>query len=147
MEVKGTYTFDASTATVWDLLMDPVVVAGCLPGCEGLVPAGDDRYEATLTMGVAAITGTYRGTVTIADKQPPNAYRLLVEGQGRPGFVKGASAVSLREENGRTVVEVAGQVEVGGAIARVGQRLLGSVSKMMLDRFFACLQHKAAPGV
>lgn len=27
-------------------------------------------------------------------------------------------------------------------IARVGQRLIGSVSKMMLDRLFACLQGK-----
>jgi carbon monoxide dehydrogenase subunit G len=31
-------------------------------------------------------------------------------------------------------------MEVGGTIARVGQRLIGSVSKMMMDRFFSCLQ-------
>jgi carbon monoxide dehydrogenase subunit G len=44
-------------------------------------------------------------------------------------------------------VEVAGDVRVGGAIARVGQRLLGGVSRMMMDRFFGCLQQKAAaPG-
>jgi carbon monoxide dehydrogenase subunit G len=36
-------------------------------------------------------------------------------------------------------------VEVGGTIARVGQRLLGSVGKMMMDRFFASLQAKISP--
>jgi carbon monoxide dehydrogenase subunit G len=39
-------------------------------------------------------------------------------------------------------VDVKAVVHAGGAIARVGQRLLGSVSRMMLDRFFACLQSK-----
>jgi carbon monoxide dehydrogenase subunit G len=41
------------------------------------------------------------------------------------------------------VVDVSGTVQMGGAVARVGQRLIGSVSKMMLDRFFSCLQAKA----
>jgi carbon monoxide dehydrogenase subunit G len=35
-------------------------------------------------------------------------------------------------------------VQTGGAIARIGQRLIGSVAKMMMDRFFACLQSKLA---
>jgi len=33
-------------------------------------------------------------------------------------------------------------VQTGGAIARVGQRLIGSVSKMMMDRFFGCLRSR-----
>jgi carbon monoxide dehydrogenase subunit G len=33
-------------------------------------------------------------------------------------------------------------VQTGGPIARVGQRLIGGVSKMMQDKFFACLQGK-----
>lgn len=144
MDVKGRYVFAAPAARVWDLLLDPQVVADCLPGCEKLSPIGDDRYEATLTVGVAAITGTYQGTVAIADKHPSSSYRLLVEGSGRAGFVRGESAISLVDEGSETVVEVNGTVEVGGAVARVGQRLLGSVSKMMLDRFFGCLQKKAA---
>ena len=44
----------------------------------------------------------------------------------------------------QTVVSVGGDGQVGGLIARVGQRLLGSVSQMMMDRFFACLREKAA---
>ena len=37
---------------------------------------------------------------------------------------------------------VDGTVQVGGTVARVGQRLIGSVAKMMMDRFFACLQDR-----
>jgi carbon monoxide dehydrogenase subunit G len=56
--------------------------------------------------------------------------------------VKGSAAIALREEGGSTVVDVRGTVQAGGPVARVGQRLISSVSKMMMDRFFACLQGK-----
>ena len=84
-------------------------------------------------------------SVAITDKVPTSAFRLIVDGQGRVGFVKGDSQVALRDEGASTAVDVSASVEVGGAVARVGQRLLGSVSKMMMDRFFACLQAKVAP--
>lgn len=142
MDITGSYTFNASPARVWSLLMDPAAIASCIPGCDRFEADGEDRYKATLTLGLAAITGTYEGTVVITDKLPPNSYRLSVEGQGKPGFVQGNVAVSLRAEGATTVVDVNGTVETGGPIARLGQRLIGNVSRMMQDRFFACLQTK-----
>jgi uncharacterized protein len=144
MDISGSYTFSAPPERVWNLLMDPESIKSCIPGCERLDPDGEDRYRATLTVALAAITGTYSGTVVIADKAPHNSYRLVAEGQGRPGFIKGNSLIALRADGDRTVVDVSGTVQAGGAIARVGQRLIGSVSKMMLDRFFTCLQSKVA---
>jgi len=144
MEIASTYTFNAARAKVWDLLTDPGAVASCLPGCESLEPTGDQTYRATLTVGIAAISGKYQGTVQIADQQPPARYRLVVDGKGRAGFVKGEATVELTErEDGRTVVAVQGKGQVGGMIARVGQRLLGSVSRTMMDRFFDCVGKRA----
>jgi len=142
MDISGSYTFNAQRDRVWDLLMDPDVIASCIPGCDRFEPDGEDRYKLTLTVGLAAITGTYEGTVVLTDKIPQTSYRLVVEGQGRPGFVKGNSAIVLRAEGETTALDVTGTVQTGGAIARVGQRLIGGVAKMMLDRFFACLQAK-----
>jgi carbon monoxide dehydrogenase subunit G len=144
MELDGTYAFEAPPSAVWDLLMDTDAIAACIPGCDGLEPLGDDRFRATLTVALAAVTGTYQGTVHMTDKKPPESYRLIVEGQGRPGFVKGESFIALSPANGGTTVRVTGTVDVGGAIARVGQRLVASVGKMMLDRFFGCLRSKTA---
>ena len=142
MDITGSYTFNAPPARVWTLLMDPAAIASCIPGCDRFEPDGEDRYKATLTLGLAAITGTYEGTVVITEKLPPTSYRLSVEGEGRPGFVKGNVAITLRAEGATTVVDVNGTVETGGTIARLGQRLIGNVSRMMQDRFFACLQTK-----
>jgi uncharacterized protein len=142
MDLTGSYTFNAPPARVWDLLMDPAAISSCIPGCERFEPDGEDRYKVRLTVGIAAMTGAYDATVVITGKVPATSYRLTVEGQGKPGFAKGNSEITLRADGETTVVDVSGTVQTGGPIARVGQRLIGGVSKMMLDRFFACLQGK-----
>jgi carbon monoxide dehydrogenase subunit G len=144
MDISGTFTFNAPPPRVWALLMDPAVLSSCIPGCQRFEPAGEDRYTVTLTVGLAAITGTYDGTVVLTDMVPETSYGLIVEGQGRPGFVKGSAAIALRADGATTIVDVSAAVQTGGPIARVGQRLIGSVAKMMLDRFFECLKSKLA---
>jgi hypothetical protein len=142
MDITGSYTFNAPPQRVWDLLMDPAVIASCIPGCEKLEPDGDDRYRARLNVALSAITGSYDGTVALSDKAAPTSYRLTVEGQGKPGFVKGNATITLRPDGANTIVDVGGTVQTGGMIARLGQRLIANVSKMMQDRFFSCLQGK-----
>ena len=142
MDLSGSYTFNAPPDRVWDLLMDTNVIASCIPGCERFEAAGDNRYRARLNVALAAITGSYEGTITLSDQVPPTSYRLIAEGQGKPGFVKGNSAISLRADGTSTIVDVSGTVQTGGPIARLGQRLVGSVAKMMMDRFFGCLAGK-----
>jgi carbon monoxide dehydrogenase subunit G len=139
MDFASSYTFNATPERVWSLLMDPQVIASCLPGCDRLEPDGEDRYRARLTVAFAAVTGTYDGLVVLSDKVPLTSYRLTGEGQGRAGFVKGSAHIALRADGDRTVVDVNATVHTGGTIARVGQRIIGSVSKMMQDRFFGCL--------
>jgi carbon monoxide dehydrogenase subunit G len=70
---------------------------------------------------------------------------MVVEGSGGAGFVRGQSTITLTEEGSKTVVGVAGDVQIGGAVARVGQRLLSGVAKMTMDRFFECLRQRATP--
>ena len=142
MDITGTYTFDASPDRVWNLLMDTAALCGCIPGCKELRPLGDDKYAAELVVGIAAISGTYSATVTLAEKTPPSSYRLLVDAKGRTGFVKGNAAITLTAAGDGTTVDVAATADVGGMIARVGQRMIEGVARMTMDRFFACLGKK-----
>lgn len=146
MELSFTYVFNAPVSRVWDVLMDTDKIASCLPGCRGLRPLGDDRYEAELAVAVAAISGNFKGTITLRDKVPQESYRLLLEGTGRPGFVKGEARVTLVPQGETTSVQIAAQADVGGMIARVGQRLLEGVARMTTDRFYGCLaKHVESP--
>ena len=113
MDIFGSYTFDVSVDRVWDLLMDPAALSSCIPGCTRFEPDGEDRYAVTLTVALAAITGTYNGTVNLTDKTLHTSYRLVMEGQGRAGFVKGSSVISLRPAGASTAVDVSGAVHTG----------------------------------
>jgi carbon monoxide dehydrogenase subunit G len=146
MDIFSSYKFNASPDRVWDVLMDPNAISSCIPGCDRFEPDGEDRYKVTLTVALAAITGTYNGTVQLTDKTRHQSYRLVMEGQGRPGFVKGTSVIALRPDGDATAVDVTGAVHTGGPIARLGQRLIGGVAKMIMDRFFACLKAKIEAG-
>jgi carbon monoxide dehydrogenase subunit G len=89
-----------------------------------------------MKIGVGAVKGTFEGKVRLSDKKPPDSYRLAVEGSGGPGFIRGDTVITLSDADGGTRVSFSADVQVGGLIAGVGQRMLGGVSKMMADQFF-----------
>lgn len=142
MKVQGSYAFDADIRTVWDSLLSPDTLAGCIPGCDSIAPAGEDAYEIALTVRVAAVSGAYKGRVSIENKRHLQSYRMVVTGSGRGGSVRGAGDLRFSESDGKTVVEVEGDTQVTGIVARVGQRLLGGASRMMMNQFFDCLKTK-----
>ncbi len=140
MKVTASYQFDAPAADVWNTLTDTIALAGCIPGCEGLESIGDDQYKAVIVAGIGPVRGRFNAKISMLDQMPNRSYRLVVEGSGGGGFINGEASVTLVEENGKTTVQVDGDSHVGGPVARVGQRMMDSVAKTMMDRFFGCLQ-------
>lgn len=146
MNFKGKYNFDASPGDIFDAMTNPGTVAACLPGCDALEPLGDNRYQATMTIGVAAIKGRFKGTVELCDLDRPRSYTLRVSGKGSVGFARGQARIDIHEQGASSLVAVQAKAQVGGAVARVGQRLLAGTTKMVADKFFACLRTKVGAG-
>ncbi|MDP6560076.1 MAG: carbon monoxide dehydrogenase subunit G [Candidatus Binatia bacterium] len=136
MKIEGNYTIKASREKVWNVLMDPKIIAQCIPGCEGLDEVGPDEYEASVKIGVASIKATYKTHIAIRDKQPPNHYVLSGGGLAGPGFVEGSVAIDLEENNGQTLLKYSADAKLGGVIAGIGQRMLGGIARMMVGEFF-----------
>jgi carbon monoxide dehydrogenase subunit G len=137
MKIEGSYQIAMPRQKVWEAFLDPERLRQAIPGCEKLEPVGDDEYRTTMRVGVAAVKGTFEGKVRLSDKQPPDSYRMAVEGSGGPGFLRGDAVMTLADApGGGTTISYSADVQVGGLIAGVGQRMLGGVSKMMADQFF-----------
>jgi carbon monoxide dehydrogenase subunit G len=138
IQIARTYTFEAPPDRVWQLLMDTKALASCIPGCLSLDPdpETDNRYVIRLCVKLAAVMGTYDGSVQLIDIAAMQSYGLLAEGRGRPGFVKGKASIALTPATDVTTLTVAGEVQTGGSIARVGQRLITAAARLMMDRFF-----------
>ena len=136
MKLEGSYEVKAPREKVWSAFLDPETLRKAIPGCEKLEMIGPDEYKATLKIGVAAVKGTFEGKVRLLDKKPSDSYRLAADGSGGPGFVRADTLISLADIDGGMRVSYTADVQVGGLIAGVGQRMLGGVSKMMADQFF-----------
>ena len=138
MKITGSYTVPLPRDRAYSLLQDPVMLARCMPGTERLDKIGDDHYEMKMKMVIAAISGSFDGKVRIADQNPPESFRLLVEGNGKIGFMKGDGLLTLTPQgDSATEVTFDGEVHIGGNIASVGQRLLDTTAKMLIKRFFS----------
>src|SRR5204863_7361605 len=143
MKVEGQFTFENTPShAVWTFLTDPDRIASCLPGCEKLVPTGDGSYAMTMSIGVGAIRGKFTGSIRLRDVHPTTDYGMTVSGSGAPGFVNGEGTVRLAAQNGNTQLTYSGDVSAGGAIASVGQRMIGGAARMVIDQFFKCAAEK-----
>jgi uncharacterized protein len=137
VKVSGAYTLAAPQGRAYQLLQDPEILGRCMPGCEGLDRITDNEYAMRMKMSMSSVSGLFDGKVTIADPDPPAGYRLIVEGTGKIGFMKGEGVLTLSSTvDDLTSVSYVGDVQVGGTIAAVGQRLLDMTAKMLIKKFF-----------
>lgn len=143
MKIEGSHTVNAPRERVFDLLTNPDILQKCIPGCEQLVKTAENQFNARLSAGAGPVKGVFTATVSLEDLRRPEHFKLAVEGKGQPGFVKGSGALDFTEEGEQTVVQYVGDVNVGGLLASVGQRMIQGAARMMVGRFFTALEEEA----
>jgi carbon monoxide dehydrogenase subunit G len=144
VKIGGTYHLAVPQDRAYTTLQDPDVLARCMPGCESLEKIGEGEYAMKMKMALAAVSGRFDGKVRIADADPPRQFRLIVEGSGKIGFMKGEGILTLSPADGGSEVHYDGDVQVGGTIAAVGQRLIDATAKLLIKRFFDNLASSSA---
>ena len=150
MKLEGEFTFKGSREEVWDLLQDPDVLITALPGAKKMEKTEEDKYEAEMEVKVGPVSGSFSSTIELSDKVEPESYKMIVNGKGKSGFVKGKALISLEEKTeNETLMKYAADLQVGGKLASVGQRLLDTVGKSMarqsLESMNAALEHQIDP--
>ena len=132
MKLAGEYVFNGPREEVWELVRDPEVLASALPGTQSLEKVGESEYQGKMNVRIGPLSGVFSGKVVVSDEVPPESYTLSVEGRGSPGFAQGTGRVQLIDQgDGTTLMKYEGEVQVGGKLASVGQRMLDTVSKSM----------------
>jgi hypothetical protein len=135
MKINGEYTFDGPREEVWKMLRDPDMLVLALPGTKSLKQIGENEYEGELQVRVGPIAGSFGGKLTISNEKLHESLTLTVEGAGKIGFAKGSGDVTFIDQDGvKTTIKYSGEIQIGGRVASVGQRLFDTVSKSMIDQ-------------
>jgi hypothetical protein len=136
VKLAGEVLIHAPPETVWEIINDSKRMQKCMPGCTLLEDRGGDTYLAHLAIGVATLRGSFDAELRVTDKVPGQGYRLDVSAQGMTGQMRGGGTVALSPQGMSTLLAYAGELEVGGLLATMGQRFLGSVVEQMTAEFF-----------
>ncbi|WP_353649093.1 carbon monoxide dehydrogenase subunit G [Nakamurella sp. A5-74] len=140
MKVSGSSVLHAPPAQVWAAVNDPAVLAGVIPGCDVFSEIGDGHFGMTVSLGVAAIKGSYSGEVKLYDKVESVSLTMRATGAGAPGTIDTTVAVRLTDVgDGTTKLDYDADAIVGGMVGGVGQRVLASVAKKTAGLFFAAI--------
>ena len=135
MKIEGEYTFHGTREEVWNIFRDPDVLIMALPGTKSLKQVSENEYEGELQIHIGPIMASFGGKLTISNEVHPESLTLAVEGKGKIGFGKGSGDVKfiIISEN-TTTIQYKGDIQIGGRVASVGQRLFDTVSKNMIKQ-------------
>lgn len=142
---EGEVLISAPVAEVWKRLIDPDELAAIVPGCQKLTQDAPDHYVAQVIIGVAGIRGTYDAQIEMRDKRELQSVRLVGKATGALGFGSGSGIVTLTPEGDKTKLHYIYGADVGGKVAAVGQRMLGSVTRVLIGQFFRALEQRINP--
>jgi carbon monoxide dehydrogenase subunit G len=140
MNLEGEHVFNGPRVDVYEMFRDPEVLASAMPGTQSLNVVDDHHYEGSMNIRIGPVSGAFSGKLEVADEVAPEKCTLIVEGRGAPGFAKGEGHVVFTEqEDGTTLLKYSGDVQIGGTLASVGQRMIDSVAKSMIKQAFETL--------
>ena len=134
MRIEGEHVFNGSREEVWSMVRDPEVLASMVPGTTQLDQLSETEYEGKIVLRIGPVVGEFSGKITVAEETPPEHCVLIAEGEGKPGFFNGSGTVDLIEQDDGTLMKYAGDIQIGGKLASVGQRLLDMTSKSMIKQ-------------
>lgn len=148
MKVEGEHLFNGTQQQVWDLFRDTEVMGAALPGTKKMELVAENTYEAIMNVRVGPVAGEFSGQLVISNEEHPTRYTMTVDGRGKPGFLKGVGDVILTDqESNQTLMGYTGDVQIGGKLAAVGQRLIDTVAKSIISQAFETLDNALAERV
>ncbi len=142
MEIEKTSSIAAPINRVWNLLLDPTIMAGCVPGVHSVQAISDTEYVCDAKVKISFISANFKFKNTILETRPPEYLRW--EGTGEDSSV--ASSVKQTGEmfltplpDGATGLRVKVKADVFGRLGSFGLTVMKTRADRMWEEFCANL--------
>jgi carbon monoxide dehydrogenase subunit G len=145
MQLAGKQVLEAPQRVVWDMLMNPDVLAKIVPGISRLEKTGEHSYKSALSIKMGPVSGLFKGDLQMENIQDQISFTLQVNQKSLIGNADSSIKIDLAPvENNKTEVSFDGNVKLSGVLASMGQRVLGGVANTLTRQFFVNMEKELA---
>lgn len=134
MQIDKTCSIKASIEGLWNALIDPDVIARCLPGVESVEAIDPTRFKAAVAVKVGIVHARFAMDITMLEARPPRYLKSAAVGDaaGMAGSVRGTTELELEPVGeGETRLRIRAELDVFGRLGTFGYSVLkGKVDRM-----------------
>lgn len=146
MEFAGGIDIDAPRAAVWDLLLDFDRLATCGPGVESIEHHDDTHASVRAKIGIGFMTLGFTIELELVETVAPERAVIRATGEAPGTSVEANGWMHLSGPlEGPTRMEYQATVELFGALAGVGSRMIEGTAAKLIDQTFDCVRAQLAP--
>ena len=140
MNFEGIFEVKAPRDKVWDFVIDPNKIGKCLPDLKSLQVEADNRFTAIARVGIGFMKGDFRFQLAIVEQTPPSHARLKGTGTGVGSSMNMDTSIDLADSDTGTKLIYKADVQIGGTLASVGQRVVGGTIEKTISDVFTCVK-------
>jgi carbon monoxide dehydrogenase subunit G len=144
VRLGGQVEIAAPINSVWELVVNPVSIAGCVPGVRDMQQGDDRSFTGTVTAAVGPIEGDFRFRSVLSQV---GTHDLVVRVDGTDSvtgsLLEADVEVSLSGADERpTVLDYRANLRVKGRLAILGEMVLRATANAMIGQVVRCLRQR-----
>lgn len=145
MQLRGSHIFDAKAASVWQVLMNPDLLAKVVPGVTRLETLSENNFKSILTVKVGPVSGSFSGNLQLENIDPEKSFTLTAKQNSNIGNANAIVKININMvDDKQTELVFDGDVKLSGMLATMGQRVVGGVANTITKQFFTNLETELA---
>lgn len=152
MKLEGRIAIAAAPDATWALVLDPLTLAGCVPGVKAVHAVDDRTFKGSITAAVGPMNGDFAFTSVITRAERPEMDVSIdgVDSVTRSRLEALVTVVLDESDPAACALVYRAEVRVKGRLAILGEMVLRATATVMINQVTACLRSRlegpAAPG-
>ena len=140
MKVAGEREFSAPVRTVWAVLNDPGSMAATMPGIESFDVKDDRHWRANVKIPLGLGGLKMSVDFTKLEEREPEFAKLHAKGNGVGAIMNMETQFHLSEAGGGTHMRWEADVNIGGPVGSMGQRVLQPIVNQQVTNVLNSLE-------
>jgi carbon monoxide dehydrogenase subunit G len=122
LEINKAVALDRAADAVWEVVRDPVTVAGCIPNVRQFTATDGAQYSASVEDKLGPFKVEVPVTITVSEDVESRRMTADIAGADKRGQarVRGQVTADVVEADGGSRLELRSQIEVLGRLASLG---------------------------